>query len=319
MDANIQKICLIRKYPALRENIVKYFLLFLHSDCLCIRYAIDADRDQGGSGIKWKYMENDITIDGVRMHYEVTGKDDGSPVVLMHGWGCNHTTVKSIAACLEAGMKVYNLDLPGHGMSQEPPEVWGVEDFTGHVEKFVDQMGIENPILIGHSFGGRIAILMASRNKGIKKIMLVDAAGIKPKRSLRYYWKVYSFKAMKKILLFVLGREKGMEAVEKLRGSRGSADYRNSSPMMRAVMSKCVNEDLKKVMPEIGASTLLVWGENDTATPLSDAKTMEKLIPDAGLVSFPGCGHYSFLDNPGGFRAVTKEFFKDELRPSSRK
>ncbi len=78
---------------------------------------------------------------------------------------------------------------------------------------------------------------------------------------------------------------------------------------MRAVMSKCVNEDLKSFMPAIKAPTLLVWGEEDTATPLSDAHIMERLIPDAGLVAFPGCGHYSFLDNPGGFRSVIKSFF----------
>ena len=84
--------------------------------------------------------------------------------------------------------------------------------------------------------------------------------------------------------------------------------------MMRAILSKCVNEDLKHVMPLIKAPTLLIWGENDTATPLSDAKTMEKLIPDAGLVSFPGCGHYSFLDNPVGYKAVIKEFLKNELK-----
>ena len=80
------------------------------------------------------------------------------------------------------------------------------------------------------------------------------------------------------------------------------------------ILSKCVNEDLKHVMPLIKAPTLLIWGENDTATPLSDAKTMEKLIPDAGLVSFPGCGHYSFLDNPVGYKAVIKEFLKNELK-----
>ncbi len=83
--------------------------------------------------------------------------------------------------------------------------------------------------------------------------------------------------------------------------------------MMRAVMSKCVNEDLKKVMPDISASTLLVWGDNDTATPLSDAKTMEKLIPDAGLVSFPGCGHYSFLDNARQFAAILSSFLNARL------
>lgn len=96
--------------------------------------------------------------------------------------------------------------------------------------------------------------------------------------------------------------------IDAWRGKAGSADYRNSSPVMRSVMSRCVNEDLKGVMPSIKASTLLIWGEKDKATPLSDAKTMERLIPDAGLVSWPDCGHYSFLDNPGGFRAVLRSF-----------
>lgn len=257
-------------------------------------------------------MEKDIIINGMKVHYEESGNAGGAPVVIMHGWGCDHTTVRSIADILEPGMRVINVDLPGHGKSQEPPTPWGVNDFTCLMESFISELQLGSPALIGHSFGGRIAILLSSRNP-IKKIVLVDAAGIKPKRSLKYYWKVYSFKTAKKLLLLIYGKEKGMKKVEEWRGRKGSADYRNSSPMMRAVMSRCVNEDLKHVMPKIGASALLVWGENDTATPLSDAKTMERLIPDAGLVSFPDCGHYSFLDNPFGFKAVMKEFFKSEL------
>ena len=81
-----------------------------------------------------------------------------------------------------------------------------------------------------------------------------------------------------------------------------------ASPMMRSILVKVVNEDLKHVMPSINVPTLLIWGENDTATPLRDAKIMERLIPDAGLVSFPGCGHYSFLDNPYQFAAVLRSF-----------
>ncbi len=258
-------------------------------------------------------MEKDIEIDGLKIHYDDTGKAGGDPVLLMHGWGCSHQTVKSIAAALEPGLRVISVDLPGHGQSSEPQVVWGVEDFTSLMEKFIERLNLKNPSLIGHSFGGRIAILMASRNE-IPKIVLVDAAGIKPKRKLKYYWKVYSFKTMKKLLLLIYGKEKGSRKIDELRGKKGSADYKNSSPMMRAVMSKCVNEDLKHVMPHIGASTLLIWGEDDTATPLSDAKTMESLIPDAGLVAFPKCGHYSFLDNPIGFRAVIREFFKDQLK-----
>lgn len=257
-------------------------------------------------------MENDLVVKGVRLHYEVTGPENGRPVLLMHGWGCDHTTVRSIAAILEKGMRVYNVDLPGHGGSQEPPEVWGVEAFTDCMEEFADRLGISDCVPVGHSFGGRISILMASR-RPIRKMVLVDAAGIKPKRKPKYYIKVYSFKIAKKLLPLVYGKERGARKIEEMRGKKGSADYRNSSPMMRAVMSRCVNEDLKHVMPAIKASTLLVWGEEDTATPLGDAKYMEKHIPDAGLAAFPGAGHYSFLDNPGGFRAVMQEFFKEEL------
>lgn len=252
-------------------------------------------------------MEKDIEIGGMKLHYDETGPADAPGVVLMHGWGCDHTTVRSVAATLEGKLHVFSLDLPGHGMSDEPPTAWGVDDFTRMVEEFIDRLGIDSPTLIGHSFGGRISILMASR-RPIKKMVLVDAAGIKPKRKPKYYFKVYSFKAAKKLLPVLLGRKKADRIIEKWRGSAGSADYRNSSPMMRAVMSRCVNEDLKSVMPSIKASTLLIWGENDTATPLSDAKYMEKHIPDAGLVSFPDCGHFSFLDNPMGFRAVLREF-----------
>ena len=79
---------------------------------------------------------------------------------------------------------------------------------------------------------------------------------------------------------------------------------------MRAILSKCVNEDLCSVMPSIKAPTLLIWGENDTATPMRDARIIERLVPGAGLVSFPGCGHYSFLDNPVQFAAVLNSFLQ---------
>lgn len=258
-------------------------------------------------------MEKDIEIDGLRLHYEESGAEGGRPIVLMHGWGCNHTTVASIRKIVEPKMKVYNLDLPGHGQSAEPPAVWGVEEYTALVEKFIERMGLEKPVLLGHSFGGRISILLSSRNQ-VGKVVLVDAAGVKPRRKLKYYIKVYSFKALKRLAPLVLGNKKGAEYIEKYRAKRGSADYKAASPMMRAILSKCVNEDLKHVMPSIKAPTLMIWGENDTATPLSDAKTMERLIPDSGVVSFPGCGHYSFLDNPAGFKAVLKEFLKEEMK-----
>ena len=136
---------------------------------------------------------------------EVTG--EGRPLILMHGWGCDHMTVRSIAATAAQTHTVYNIDFPGFGGSQEPSEVWGVERYTHMVEELARKENLESPVLVGHSFGGRVAILYASRNKA-DKVVLVDAAGIKPKRSLKYYLKVYSFKAGKRFWELLLGKEK---------------------------------------------------------------------------------------------------------------
>lgn len=251
-------------------------------------------------------------IKDIKIHYTDTGKPDGTPVVLMHGWGCNVSTVASIAQALEDNYRVISIDLPGHGESDEPPllpggKPWGVYEYAGAVEELLGNLGIRKPILIGHSYGGRVAIVMGAGNE-VEKIVLVDSAGVKPRRSLKYYYKVYSFKTAKKILPYLVGRKKAEGIIDKWRGKSGSADYRQASPVMRRVMSRSVNQDLRKLMPSIKAPTLLIWGENDTATPLRDARIMEKLIPDAGLVTFAGCGHYSFLDNPARFRAVLRSF-----------
>lgn len=253
-------------------------------------------------------MDNIIEIEGVSLHYRDSGEENLRPVVIMHGWGCNVDTVRQIEDIFRGRMRTINVDLPGHGQSSEPPAVWGIEDFTRLIEQLIIRLGLEKPSLIGHSFGGRICILLGSRNE-VDRILLVDAAGVKPRHGFNYYRKVYTFKATKHLVNLFFGKKKGSGILDRMRSKKGSADYRNSSPRMRAIMSRCVNEDLKHVMPAIKAPTLLIWGENDTATPLSDAHTMKSLIPDAGLVVFPGCGHYSFLDNPFGFRSATASFF----------
>ena len=250
-------------------------------------------------------MGKTIQLLGLNFHYTVQG--EGAPIILMHGWGCNLTTLQSVEKVAMENHKVYNVDFPGFGESQEPSQVWGVEEYTQLIEQFVKAENIENPILLGHSFGGRVGILYSSRNK-VNKLILVDAAGVKPRRSLKYYFKVYTYKLGKKLMPLIYGKERAQQRIEAMRAKRGSSDYNNASPMMRAILSKVVNEDLKEKMPLIKAPTLLIWGENDTATPLRDAKIMERLIPNAGLVSFPGCGHYSFLDNPFQFAAVLRSF-----------
>ena len=252
-------------------------------------------------------MAEYIEIGDIKLHYRKSG--NGRPLILMHGWGCNMDTVASIERVAAETHTVYNIDFPGFGASEEPADVWGVEQYTALIEEFARKTGIDRPVLVGHSFGGRVGILMASRTP-VDKLILVDAAGVKPRRSMSYYFKVYSFKAMKSLCRLALPRRKADAVIEKWRSRKSSADYASASPRMRAILSKVVNEDLCHVMPQITAPTLLVWGENDTATPVSDARRMERLIPGAGLVSFAGCGHYSFLDNPIQFAAVLRSFLK---------
>lgn len=253
-------------------------------------------------------MEKTERIGNIDLHYRQTGQGKQA-VILLHGWGCDHKIFAVIEEQLAADFTVYNLDLPGFGQSSEPPAVWGIEDYTAHLEQFTKQKNIQSPILLGHSFGGRMAILYASRN-AVKKIILAGSAGIKPKRSLSWYTKVYSYKTAKNVLPRLVGKKKAQEWMDEYRKQAGSADYNQASDRMRGILSKVVNEDLQHVMPAITAPTLLIWGEEDTATPLSDAKIMEKLIPDAGLVSYPGAGHYVFLERKTEFGIVAGAFLK---------
>lgn len=233
----------------------------------------------------------------------------GAPVVVMHGWGCNRRTVASICAIARAmGRPVLNVDFPGFGESPEPAGVWGTDDYSRAMEALLNHLNIgDDAVLLGHSFGGRVAITIASRRR-VGKVVLVDAAGVKPRRSMKYYLKVYTFKAQKHLLRLLLGRQRAEARLDRLRAKAGSSDYAGASPCMRRILSRVVNEDLTHLMPQIKAPTLMIWGEADTATPLHDAKVMESLIPGSGLVSFPGAGHYSFLDRPQQFAAVLTSF-----------
>jgi pimeloyl-ACP methyl ester carboxylesterase len=129
----------------------------------------------------------------------------------------------------------------------------------------------------------------------------MDAAGILPKRGLKYYYKVYTYKAMKKLF---------PKVAAKRQGKVGSSDYRNASPLMRQTMVRCINEDLTHLLKDNPVSTLLIWGSADTATPLSDGQTMERLIPDAGLVVLEGAGHFAFAQQWGLCSRVLDSFLK---------
>jgi pimeloyl-ACP methyl ester carboxylesterase len=255
-------------------------------------------------------MDKFFTYKGVNLHY--TDKGDGQALLLLHGWGCDCNIFGAAKAWAEEHFRTIAVDFAGFGQSDEPADVWGVEQYTQSIEALVKHEGIDKPILVGHSFGGRVAIVYASRNE-VGKIILTDAAGVKPHRTLRYYFKVYSFKLLKRLAPIFLGKRRADEWIEKRRGKSGSSDYNNATPKMRAILSKVVNEDLCHLMPKIATPTLLFWGENDTATPLADAKRMEKLIPDAGLVTVAGAGHFAFLENMPLFLKVLESFLNKEM------
>lgn len=249
-----------------------------------------------------RYKYDDITLS-----YTVEG--EGDTVMLLHGWGCDKSIWSPIVELLAAKYRVVAVDFAGFGLSDEPRTVWGVEEYTRSVEALAKELGVVSPTLIGHSFGGRVAIVYASRNS-VERVVLADAAGVKPRRTWRYYYKVYTFKLMKRVLPLLIGKQKAQMLVDQRRRKSGSSDYNSATPMMRAILSKCVNEDLCHLMPRVEAPVLLFWGDKDTATPISDARTMERLMPNAGLVVAEGAGHYAMLEQAELWRASLMSFLK---------
>lgn len=248
-----------------------------------------------------------IAVEGLRTRYVRRGQ--GPPVVVLHGWGASIETVLSIVAGLEAHCTVYALDLPGFGESELPAQAWGVADYQRFLCAFMDALQIARAAIVGHSNGGRVAIRLAATEPArVSKLVLVDSAGIRPPRGLRYYRRVAMAKTGKHAARLLGAPGRRLQAL--LVGRAASADYA-AAGALRPTFVRLVNEDLRRFLPDIGAPTLLVWGSEDTATPLSDARLMERLIPDAGLVVFEGAGHYCYLDQPQRFATILAHFLSE--------
>jgi pimeloyl-ACP methyl ester carboxylesterase len=243
-----------------------------------------------------------INIKGLYLNYIIEG--DGDPIVILHGWGCNIDTVRPIINILNKRYKVVALDLPS-----EPKEPIGSFQYAEIVKEFLKEIEVEKASFIGHSFGGKLSIIFGSKYPDVvDKILLIDSAGLIPKRGAKYYIKVYSFKFLRfiyKNLFFWIKDEKRLESFYK---RFGSDDYKDSAGIMRKVFVRVVNENLKSLLKDIKASTLIIWGEKDDATPLYMAKIMESEIKDSGLVIFEGAGHYAYLDDYNKFVAVINAF-----------
>ncbi len=252
----------------------------------------------------------EAVINGITTNYITAGQ--GEPVLLLHGWGSSIVPYSRLIGQLSQKYFVIALDMPGFGQTQEPKTPYDVDDYVTFVLEFLKQFDIRRLSVVGHSFGGRVIIKMVNRQLpfAIDKLVLIDSAGIKPqgtkKKNLKQRcYKIGKWFATRKPIARLFP-----EFLEALRVKFGSADYAAASPMMRQCLVKVVNEDLSHLLPGIQAPTLLVWGENDTATPLSDAKQMEAAIPGAGLAVIKNAGHFSFVEQPVIFERIMGSFFE---------
>lgn len=223
------------------------------------------------------------TIRKIKINYKQYG--EGSDIVLLHGWGQNIQMMDPLGNYLKANHKITIVDLPGFGLSSEPDYAYSVYDYVELLKELFDTLGIKKPTLIGHSFGGRLSIIYASKYE-VEKVVLFGSPCVR-----------HEYKSTKQTILKTLKKIKILMPLANLmKKYTGSADYKNASPIMREVLVKTVNEDLSECAKKVKVPVLLIWGDNDKAVPVNHAKELNNLLIDSDLIVLPGT-HYCYLEN----------------------
>ena len=211
----------------------------------------------------------------------------------------------------------YVIDLAGFGESSEPPFAWKIDDYADSIQAWADHIGLLKFDLLAHSFGGRITLKLLTRpwsKEHVQNVLITGGAGMKPRRSASFYAKKYVAKILKAPfnLLPAPFKSRGLDWLRATSTwkSLGSSEYAVLSGVMRETFVHSVTEYLEPTLPKISHSVLLLWGENDDATPLYQAQRMEKGLTEAALVVMDGCGHYAFLDKPKQFVAIAEAYLK---------
>lgn len=237
-------------------------------------------------------------IKNVDVNYIEYGEGEKT-IVLLHGWGQNIEMMRPVGDRLN-GNRIVIVDLPGYGQSSEPDYVWSVYDYVECIKQLLDSLKIDKPILIGHSFGGKISLVYASMYD-VEKLILFGSPFKKGIEKLSFKTKM--LKKAKKIP--ILNKFEGFA-----KKHIGSTDYKNASDMMRKILVGTVNLNITEDVKKIKCPTLIIWGTQDEAVPVEDAYELEELIPDAGTVIYEGCTHYAYLERLTQVVNVIKVFIK---------
>ncbi len=248
--------------------------------------------------------------DNYALYYEKYGNSD-SIILILPGWGDTRKTFNMMIDYFKLKYTVYILDYPGFGKSIFPEKDLTIYDYTNIVRDFMAQEQIKNPIIICHSFGGRIATLLAGYYKDlIKKIIMIDVAGIKRRKKIMQLLKQTIYKFLKKLKIFVPKRKRNIY-LKRLFRKFASTDYKALDQNMYQTFKNIISEDLKYYYKEINVPTLLLWGEKDKDTPLKDGYYINKKIKNSNLIIYPKVTHYSYLAYPTLTNQIIESFIKE--------
>lgn len=234
---------------------------------------------------------------GASVAYKFVDRGSKSVVVFLHGWGRSGEDFKPFENLFE-NKSLLILDFPPFGESEFDPSKWSIFSYANMVISLCESLEISSCDFIGHSFGGRIAIIIAALKCSlVHSCILVDSAGLKPKRTIKYRYKVFKHKICKKF-----GKV----------SNSGSRDYQALSPEMKELFKNIVNTHLDEFCHLIKAKTLIIWGKDDKETPFYMAKRLNKKIENSRLEILENSGHFSFLEKRLEFFCLVNDFLKEE-------
>lgn len=238
------------------------------------------------------------TYDNININYEYIDNKKENTLVFLHGWGQNIQMMLPIAKPFTKDNNVLVVDLPGHGKTKEPSYAWELDKFVDMLHELFKFLKINNPILIGHSFGGKLSIIYASKYK-VKKLVLLSSP----------YKGEYKKLPLKVRILKRLAKVPGLKKMsEHFKKHFGSTDYKNATPTMRNILVKHVNTNTTENCKKIKAPTIIIWGTADTTVSIDNAYEIEKLISDSAVIPYEGKGHFAYLDNAQQTVNIIKTF-----------